>query len=74
MMSSRPMPAPASPIVSSRPYGPPDTEKKMIPQIAASPSERAMDRSSMIAEPGALGRLAPVATVSDIKSPLMVQP
>ena len=46
------MPGPLSPIVSSRPYGPPDTEKKMIPTIAASPSLRVRSRTSIC------GRLA----------------
>ncbi len=32
---SSPIPAPLSPIVSSRPYGPPETEKKMMPTSAS---------------------------------------
>lgn len=31
MMSTRPIPAPAEPTVSSRPYGPPDTERQRLP-------------------------------------------
>ena len=43
------MPAPDEPTTSSRPYGPPDTEKKMMPMMAPSPSFRVTVRISIAA-------------------------
>lgn len=46
MMSRIAIPAPADPMTSSRPYGPPETEKKMMPMMAPRPSLRVAVRIS----------------------------
>ncbi len=60
------MPGPLDPIVSSKPYGPPETEKKMMPMIAARLSFRVRSRTSI--DGRSLGSSAITATLGPLLS------